>query len=174
MRVRGFTMADQTPNETSPTPTSVECSAAKDPAVRLFIVAGMALGAGIYCGVDHFIRKMYPYPDPYELNAYLKYIFNHYGTFVFSMSGIILFVWAIVFLRRKLVADEEGIGYVGKEKISWNSVISLDSSQLADKGVLRLVHKAGGGQKTLKLCSWKLQNFRSLVLLLENKAPLSS
>lgn len=165
-------MAEQVQSEE--VPTSVECPAAREPAVRLFIVAGMGIGFGIYCGVDHFIRKMYQYPDPYELNAYLKYLFNHYGTFVFTLAGIVALVWAVVFLRRKLVADEKTIGYVGKEQISWSAIRSLDASNLAGKGILRLDYEAGGGQKTLKLCSWKLQNFRSLVSLLENKAPFGS
>ena len=155
-------------------PTRVECPASKDPAVRLFIVAGMLIVAGVYCFVDHFIMGKYQYPDPYELNAYLKYLFNHYGVFVFLPPGVIALIWGIILLRRKLLADEDGIGYAGKEKIPWAAVRSLDSSDLADKGILRLRYEADGQEMTLKLDKWKLQNFRSLVLLLEKKVPSGS
>jgi hypothetical protein len=152
-------------------PSRVECPAKKDPSVRWFIMAGMLLVFGVYCFIDHFIRGKYPYADPSDLNAYLKYVFNHYGAIVFTAVGVVLLVVAIVTLRRRLLADQEGIGYAGKEKIPWSAFTKIDSADLADKGILRLTYAAGGKTETLVLDSWKLQNFRDLVALVESKIP---
>ncbi len=164
-------MSEQAQNQQ--TPTRVECRAAKDPAVRRFIFAAILLGFGIYCSVDAYILKKYPHPKggSSDVNAYLTYLLNHYGPFLFVPAGLALVVSAVVFLRRKLVADEEGIGYVGKERIPWTAVRSLDTAKLRDKGILGLRYDAGGEEKTMVLDSWKLQNFRELVTLVEKKAP---
>jgi hypothetical protein len=163
-------MSEQT--ESQEPPREVECRAAKDPAVRLFILAAILIGWGVYCYVDHYVRGKYPYPgkggDP---NDWAGYIHNAYGPFLFIPVGVFLALWSGVFLRRKLRADGEGIGYLGREKILWSDVTSLDSARLADKGILYLHHKGPGGPKRLKLDRWKLQNFRELVRLLETKVP---
>ncbi|MDY7009802.1 MAG: hypothetical protein SVV80_03520 [Planctomycetota bacterium] len=166
-------MAEQVQNEE--VPASIECPATREPAVRLFIVAGIFIGFGIWCFVDAHIKKKYP-PEMKEGNTsdVFTYYFNHGGAVVFPLLGLIPLGLAVASLRRKLLADDKGIGYAGKRQITWSAVKSLDSSQLADKGILRLEYETGGGQKTLKLCSWKLQNFRSLVMLLENKVPSGS
>ena len=164
-------MAEQVQNEE--TPTSVECPAAREPAVRLFIVAGILIGFGLWCFVDVHIRDKYPRKENANTSEVFSYWFNHGGAFVFPLLGLIPLGLAATSLRRKLVADEKGIGYIGKEQISWSAIRSLDASELADKGILRLDYESGGGKKTLKLCNWKLQNFRSLVLLVEKKAPAS-
>lgn len=153
-------------------PSRVECPAKKDPAVRWFIMAGMLLVFGVYCFIDHFIRGKYPYADPSaDLNAYLKYVFNHYGAIVFNAAGLVLLVLGVAALRRRLIADQEGIGYVGKEKLPWSAFTGIDSADLADKGILRLGYAAGGKTETLVLDSWKLQNFRDLIALVEAKVP---
>jgi hypothetical protein len=162
-------MSGQAQNQQAP--TRVECRAAKDPAVRRFIFAAILLGFGIYCLVDAYILKKYPKVDSSDVNAYLAYLLNHYGPFVFIPAGLALVVSAVVFLRRKLVADEEGIGYVGKERIPWTAVRSLDTARLRDKGILGLRYDAGGEEKTMVLDSWKLQSFRELVMLVEKEAP---
>ena len=151
------------------TPASVECPAAKDPAVRLFILAAMMIGFGAYCFIDHYVRHMYQYPVPYKLNPYLTYLFNHYGPFVLIPLGLLAVLWGVLFLRRRLVADEEGIGYAGRQKISWSAVKSLDSAKLESKGILSITYDTGAGERTLVLDSWKLQNFRELVRLVESK-----
>lgn len=160
-------VADQQP------PSSVECRATKDPSVRRFILAAILLGLGAYCFVDHYVLDKYPYPEdgPSDINAYATYLFNHYGPFVLIPPGIVLVVCGALMLRRRLVADQEGIGYVGKQKVPWTAVRSLDTAKLANKGILRLRYDAGDGDKTLVLDSWKLQDFRELVKLVEQKVP---
>ncbi len=148
-------------------PTRVECPAAKDPAVRLFIFAAMLIAAGVWCFVDGYVRGL---PAKHEtINEIATFYFNHVGGILFPLAGLAFLVWGIVFLRRRLLADEEGIGYVGKEKIPWSAFSSVDSSKLASKGVLRLRYESGGLQGTLVLDGWKLQNYRQLVTLVDQK-----
>jgi len=143
----------------------IECPATKDPAVRLFIVAGLLIGLGAWCIHD---QSKYPYPQPYELNKYLSYAFNYYGPFVFIPVGLVFVVLAIVALRRRLVADEEGIGYQGKPKHAWAEITAVDASRLKDKGVLTLLL---AGDKKLLLDCWKLKGFRELVAFVERRLP---
>jgi len=151
-------------------PDSVECAAARDPAVRLFIGAAMGLAAAVYCFVDHYIRGKYPHPGPDAgINPWLSYAFNAFGPFVFGPPGVLLAVWGVVFLRRKLVADQEGIGYVGKDRLAWSDVKRLDTSRFESKGILRLEFEKDGQARTLTLDGWKLQNFKPLVRLVESK-----
>ena len=164
-------MTDQTPSQ-SPA-ASVECPAAKDPAVRLFILAAMLIGSGIYCFVDHYVRGKYPYLDSPTLNERAGYLFNHYGPFVLIPPGLLFLVWGIVALRRRLVADEQGIGYVGKPKIPWSAITTVDSSKLADKDILIIGHTLEERPAVLKLKGWKLKNFRDMVALIESKAPVA-
>lgn len=155
----------------TPTPAEVDsilCPAAKDPAVRWFIFAAMLIGYGFYTIYDHYIQGNYPYPDPYKLNPYLTYLFNHYNPYVLIPPGLIAMVMSIRYLRRKLIADGEGIGYAGTDRIPWNEIRNVDASKLQSKGILYLRH---GGGKTLKLASWKLQNFRDLVAFVERHVP---
>ena len=165
-------MTDQM--QSAESPTKAECPATKEPAVRLFIVAGILIGFGVYCFVDVHILDKYPWKEGGGFSDVFTYWFNHAGVFVFTLLGLIPLYLAVVSLRRKLAADDEGIGYVGKEKIPWSAVRSLDAAKLADKGILRLHYDAGGGEKILTLDSWKLQNFRSLVQLVEKKVPPGS
>ncbi len=109
-----------------------------------------------------------------NISDVFSYWFNHGGAIAFPLMGLIPLGLGAVALRRKLVADDEGIGYTCKEKISWDKVRSLDSAKLADKGILRLHYESDHGEKTLVLDSWKLQNFRSLVQLVENKVSSES
>ncbi len=157
-------------NQTNDRPTSnrVECPPSKDPPVRLFILAAMLIGFGIYCFVDAYIRDKYPYkPISEDFSAWCNWALNHYGAFVFTIAGLVPLVWGIAFLRRLLVADEEGIGYEGKQKITWDKVQQLDASRLKAKGILYLYYD----DHKLKLDSWKLKNFRNLVAWVENHVP---
>lgn len=152
-------MNDQLQN---PEVTRVECPSARDPAVRLFIFAAMMLGFGIYTIYDHYIQGNYTRPEPYSLNPYLKYLFNHYTPYLLVPIGLIAVILAIRHLLRKLTADQTGIGF-GTERIAWNRIDRLDASKLKDKGMLYLHY----GAETLTLHSWKLQNFRQLVAFVE-------
>jgi len=148
--------------------SEVRCRPTRDPAVRWFIFAGLMLGFGLYTIYDHYIMGNYAYPEPYELNPYLKYLFNHYVPYILVPIGLIALVLGVRQLCRTLVADEAGIGYAGGKKIPWNQIKQLDASQLQSKGILTLRRRDG---KALKLDSWKLQNFKDLVAYVETKMP---
>ena len=148
----------------------VECPPTKDPAVRWFIFAAMMLGFAAWTIYDHYIMGKYPYPEPYELNPYMKYLFNHYAAYLLIPPGLIGVVLGARQLMRKLTADAEGIAY-GRTEVPWDAIKRLDASQLAEKGIL-VVHYGDGG--ALKLDSWKCQNFKQLVALVESKVPQSA
>ena len=146
----------------------VECTAARDPAVRLFILAGMMLVFGIWCFVDAFVKGKYPMPEDGNLNDAMTHYFNHVGGIVLPLAGLVPLIWAILFLRRKLVADADGIGYAGKTPLAWPAITQLDASLLQDKGIIKL-HRDRG--RPLVLDSWKLNNFKALVAFVERHTP---
>ncbi len=147
-------------------PERVECPATKDPAVRLFILAGMLIAFGAYCFIDGYVLDKYPHKSLSEdINVWANWALNHYGPFVLIPPGILFAVWGVVFLRRKLVADANGIGYAGRQQIAWDKIEKLDASRLASKGILELYY---GTAKPLKLDSWKLRNFKPLVAFVES------
>lgn len=149
-------------------PSRVEAGATRDPAIRLGIAAVMLVGMGLWCYHD---RDKYEPPaawDMKHINDAAKYAFNAYGVFVFIPPGVVLGLWALRFLRRKLIADQDGIGYAGKKKIPWDQITKVDASQAKTKGILKLQY---GGGKTLTLDNWKLTNFRELISLVESKLP---
>ncbi len=161
---------NDTSSETAPESKleRVESKATKDPAVRLFILAAMLLGFGVYCLVDD-IRGEFQYVAFSEsINGWCRWAFNHYGPYVLIPPGVVVLIRGILFLRRKLVADSEGIGYDGKEKIPWDQVTELDATELQSKKVLRVYYGEG---KKLVLDSWKLQDFRDLVAVVEQNIP---
>ncbi len=149
-------------------PPRVTCPPAKDPAIRLFIVAAMLLGFGIACFLD---RNKYPPPPAWDMahiNEVAGYVFNHWGPYVLLPAGTVFGVWGVLFLRRRLTADAEGIGYEGDDPIPWSHITRLDATD-ARKGIVLLEYGEG---KVLKLDSWKLRNFRELVALIERQIPL--
>jgi hypothetical protein len=166
---KGIDMTDQ---EAPPNvPSEVHCLASKDPAVRWFIFAAMLIGFGLWCAIDHYYRGKYNLPTDREpdISDKAQYWFNHYGPFVLVPAGLICLGFGVASLRRTLHADQEGIGYVGREKISWDDISGMDSSKLADKGILTLFY--GEDEKQLVLDSWKLKNFHELIRLVEAKVP---
>lgn len=160
-------MTDQAPP--AEVPAKVECPAVKDTAVRLFIGAAMLIGFGSWCFVDGYIRNTVKKEDIDGINKAATYYLNNVGGIVFPLAGLIPLAFGIRSMRRRLVADDDGIGYVGKAKIPWSTVKSLDASKLAEKGVLILNWDDDGAQTKLALCSWKLEKFRELVALVESK-----
>jgi hypothetical protein len=150
-------------------PSKVVCPAAKDPVVRLFIFAAILIGFGIWCFVDGYLKEGPPREDLKGINQVVTWYLNHVGGIVLPIAGIVPLVWGLLFLRRRLLADEEGLGYAGKEKVPWTAVKSLDTSRLASKGILTLHYESSGQEGTLVLDGWKLQNFRDLVALVERK-----
>ncbi len=150
----------------------VECTATRETAVRMFIIAAMLLGLGAYCVYDGYIVDKYPYkPFDEDINAWATWAFNQYGPYVFIPAGLIVIFFAIRSLRRRLIADDDGIGYAGKDKIPWGQITALDASVLQSKQILYLRH---GQDKKLALDGYKLNNFRDLVAFIEERVPKSA
>lgn len=142
---------------------STQCRTSRDAAVRIFIIAGMLIGAAIWCWSD---RRQPPEAwDLKNINDAAAYILNNWGPFLFMPVGLIFVIRGILFLNRRIVADGEGIGYAGR-KIAWSEITRLDATRLETKGILRLHYGQG---KTLTLDQWKLEKegFRDLVALVE-------
>jgi len=135
--------------------------------VRWFIFAAIMVGFGLYTIHDHYVQGNYAKPQPYALNAHLKYLFNHYVPYLVIPIGLIAAGLGIRHLTRRLVADEEGIGYIGEDRVPWSQIAKVDATALR-KGFLHLHHGQDG---KLTLDSWKLRNFKDLVSLIERSVP---
>ena len=159
-------------NETTdtPQPDHVECPPTRDPAVRLFIMAGMLLIFGLWCFYDAYVKypDPYPYPTDGDINKLAKHYFNHVGGIALPLAGLVPLVLGLRFLRRVLVADAEGIRVPGAPDVAWKDVKRLDATDLPGKGILRLEY---GADKPLVLDSWKLQKFKALVAFVEHHVP---
>ena len=153
-------------------PERVECPAGRDPAVRLFIVVAMLLAFGLWALYDLHVAKKFSFANPTEdIQAFGKWAANAFGAYICTPASVVLAMFGLSYLRRVLVADESGIGYAGKPKtkIPWDKITSMDASQLKPKGIL-VLH---AGEQKLKLDSWKLQNFRELMAIVDKKVPLA-
>ena len=153
-------------NESAATPTKeIICPATRDSAIRpLFIGVGV-LAFGIWCMTDQ--REHVPFSMK-NINSWSTWALNFYGAIVCPILGVISLIWGFLVLRRKLIADDQGIGFVGKPKISWSDVTGVDASALQDKQILYLLH--GQGDK-LMLDGYKLKNFKELIAIVESHAP---
>jgi hypothetical protein len=158
-------MSDAAPAENS---SQVVCPAAKDPAVRSFIFAAITLSLGLYCFYDHYVAGKYQLTDKDNINVVVTYSFNHYGPFLLVPLGLVILVKGIGQLRRVLVADDAGFGYVGKRKIPWSAVTGLDKSKF-DKGLLGLHYADGENKGKFMLDNLALRNYRALIALVDQK-----
>ncbi len=160
---------NEKPSESTP-PENVTCGPNRDPAVRLFIASAMFIGFAIYCFVDAV-----PAPEAWSLehiNPATEYVLHIGGPWVFGLAGIIPLVFAILFLKRTLTADKDGIGFSDGEKIPWSSITKLDATDLKSKGILALHYTTEGSREgKIKLDDWKLNNFRDLMAIVENNVP---
>lgn len=159
----------QTTDATRPS-GSIECEPNKDPGVRLLIAAGLLLGMGIYCIID-VARGEYVYASPSEdINTFGKWAINFVGQFVLTIPGVVLVVWGILFFRRTCKADENGLhyAYFSKTPVAWEDIEKIDATELKGKGILTLEVKDG---RKVKLDSWKIDNFKPLVVFIEQHVP---
>ena len=163
----GSTMTE-TPEKTAP--TSVTCPAAKDPAVRTFIMAGMLVGVGIWCWMDAANYKLPKAWDLAHINDAAGYVFNHFTPWIAIPIGLLIGLRGLLALKRVLTADAEGMGFKGANKLPWDKITALDASRLKGKGILVVEYE---GDKKLVLDSWKLQNFRNLVAFVEAHSPVA-
>jgi len=151
-------------NPETTSPAKVQCTAAKDPAVRLFIIAAMAIGAAIWCWSD---RR--PYPEVWDfkhINDVAAYLLNNWGPFLFAPAAIVVALLAIRHLMLRAEANDEGITLRNKT-LRWPEITRIDASELK-KGTV-VLETSDGSQ--MKLHSWKLRNFKELIAFVESKLP---
>jgi len=153
--------------------TEVVCPVTRDAGIRLLIVAVMLIGYGLYCFTD-WGKSKYAEPEAWDMkhiNEIARHVLTYYGPFVLIPPGMVFAIFGVRSLRRKLIADAEGIGYVGADKLAWSAVTHLDASDLAEKQILRLEH---GDDQRLVLDKYDLRNFKELVAFVESHVPSDS
>ncbi len=162
---------DNTNTSQKPTPEApsrVEAVAKKDPAVRKFIIAGMALAGGLWLFYDGHLTDHYPYtPMAEDMNAFFSWVLNYFGGLVLIPIGLLFAIRALLELRKKIVGDDQGIGFEGKRPIAWNDITAVDAGKLANKQILVLKANA----QTLTLDAYKHENFKPLVAMVEQNVP---
>lgn len=144
--------------------TQVICPAAKDLVIRPLILAVGLIAFGIWCATD---QQEYVAFDT-DMNSWLSWAMNFYGQFIFTALGLIPLYFAFRAYRRRLIADADGVGFEGKEKIAWSSVTGLDAGELKSKQILHLLHGQG---RRYTLDGFNLQNFAALVAFVEQRVP---
>ncbi len=148
------------------TVSRVVCPAVLDLAIRPLVLAVALVAFGIWCAMDQQPHK----PLSEDMNAWLTWAMNFYGQFGFPALGLIPLYFGIRALRRKMIADEQGVGFEGKEKIAWSSVTGLDAGELQSKQILVLLH--GDGQRyTIDGFDLRKDSFRQLVDFVEAHVP---
>jgi hypothetical protein len=130
-------------------------------------VALVLLGGGIYCYLD---RGNFPKPDDWSvknINSVIGYVVNNWGPYVMVPAGALFLALAVLGMRKMLLADAEGIGFGGQQKLPWSQVDSLDGRRLQSKGIV-VLH---AGPRRLVLDSYYLMNFHELIALVERHVP---
>lgn len=145
---------------------AVEAAPSKDPAVRQFAIAAMLIGFGLYTVYDHYILGNFQ--DGPDINTHWKYLFNHYLPYLLLPAGSIALGIGIRGLRRRLLANNTGIGYKGGQLIAWNDIQQVDARLLPSKGYITIVH--GQGRK-FKIDSYCFQNVKAVVAYIERQVP---
>lgn len=158
----------------TPGVSRVEAKPSNDPAVRLLIVAVMAIGMGAYCLYHAYLSGDPKYTQPpaasfsEDINANSTYYFNLIGGYVLPLVGLPFLVGAIRQKRRTLVLDDSGITS-GRQQIAWSSVRDIDATQLAKKGILNVYH--ADGKLKLDSYQWQKGDFAQVVAKLEQHVP---
>ena len=159
-----------TDNSVKTAANRVECPAARDPYLRMLILGVVMLGWGLWSGYDAYLAvDKQGQPKLSMKTDEMRFLFNAVMFYVLPPAGVVALVWAGRIRRRRLVADEEGLGYVGGEKIAWNCIRRLVPR---GKGLLHVHYEgADGSPRRLKLDSWMLKGFNELVAFIEAKSP---
>ncbi len=159
-------MDQQTPSttpETGQTGLCTRCPLTLEYMLRRAIIPALLLiGFGVAFLWDGWVQNKY---SPTEKPT--AYYMNRYGVILLPI-GLAWAAYAVMLWRRALVADAEGIGYVGKDKIRWSQLKRLE---IPDKGLLTVVYDQKGAEQTLKLDRYELKNFSQLVECIEAHAP---
>jgi len=154
--------------------TVVKASPSKDPAVRMLIVAAMALGFGLYCVYHAYIdsdpesiakyRELAPDAD---INAKATYWFNLIGGYVLPLVGLLFLSLSVRQLCRTLSMDDSGI-HSGSETVAWSDIREVNAEDLK-KDILYVFHS--GGKLKIDGYLWQKSDFQKLVALLEQRVP---
>lgn len=151
-------------NDETTAADQVQCPADRDPAVRLFIGAGLCLGFAIWC---LFEKHAYDPPEAWtmkHINDAAGYVMNHFGPWLFIPVAAFLSLLAVRALRRLVVADAEGISINRKGRLPWSDFTGVDASALQSKGRLALIGRDGS---RVVLDQYQYKNFKALVELIE-------
>jgi len=154
---------------------SVKAAPSKDPAVRLLIVAAMALGFGLYCVYHAYLdndpesieKYRHLAPDA-DINAAATYWFNLIGGYVLPVIGLIFLGLSVRQMRRKLSMDEAGI-HAGAETVAWSDIREVDAAEMKKKDLLYVLH--GNGKLKLDGYLWQKTDFQKMVALIEQRVP---
>jgi len=147
------------------TATQVTCPPAWDLLLRPAILAVALLSFGVWCMTDQRPAETFSIEN---INPWGSWAMNFYGQFLFTALGLTAAFFTVRILRRKLIADSQGVGFVGKDKVLWSDVTGLDASELKEKQILYLLR--GSGEK-YALDGFNLRNFRDLVAFVEAHVP---
>ena len=154
--------------------TVVRAMPSRDPAVRLLIVAAMALGFGLWCIYHAFLdgseeaKKFQQLAADADFNAKATYWFNLVCAFVLPLVGLIFAGLGLRQMRRRLSMDEAGI-HADSQTVSWADIKEVDATELKKKVLLYVVH--GGGMLKLDGYLWQKADFQKLVARLEQHVP---
>ncbi|MCL2700395.1 MAG: hypothetical protein FWE88_01730 [Phycisphaerae bacterium] len=154
--------------------TPLRATPSKDPAVRMLIVAAMALGFGLWC-IYHAAFDPSPESQKYrelapdaDINAMATYYFNLAGAFILPLVGVVFLALSIRQGRRKLSMDEAGI-HADSTTVAWSDIKEVDAKEFKQKDILRVIH--GNGALKLDGYLWQKSDFQKLVAYLEQHVP---
>ena len=149
-----------------PAADRIECKPTKDPVVRLFILAAMFIGFAAYCYLTRVTKPTKTITE--DLNGYMSWAMGEYFPYILTPPGVLVAILAFRASKKRLVADAQGIGYVGGQTIAWSAITAVDAARLQAKGLLYIHYGQG---KKLCLCDWKLTDFKPMVAFLEAHLP---
>ena len=139
-------------------PEVVECPLATEPLVRSGLIIALVLGYGLYSIYELAVGK-------YDRATQATYwYFTVACAVLLTPAGLVVVGLLIRRLRRRLVADSEGIGYVGREKIGWADVTKL---VIGGKGLVDLHYQADGQEEVLTLDSYYLKHYDALMAIVD-------
>jgi hypothetical protein len=148
-------------------PLEVTCSIGSDVVVRGFIMAGIFLAIGLWCGYEMNLTDKYPTPDvPFSMdviNEYASWLANFVGQIAFTAVGLFLLIRVLRTRASRLRADANGIGYVGKRTIAWNEITKIDASRLKAKGFLDIY----AGDAKFSVDTWRWEQSKTLLAIME-------
>ena len=109
--------------------TSVECPASNEPFVRQLIVAFLILGGAVWIYMDPSENGRTWKAGDINNNGY--YLYNYYLPYLLALVGAAFLARTLFQHSRRLRADEKGIGFAGKEPITWDRLTRIDATLLA-------------------------------------------